>query len=162
MKKNMEKEGKVSLCVFATPAYSYTYFPTQTSLCSLQDVLGKRKAIRCCRDQPLALRAKSRVLLEISFRAHPSSHPQLFIVGLPLYLPKVLDSLWRGDISSVSPHLQKELWHFCNLTHQEDSFKLTFITPNQNTAEKATQGCRKGQALALDWNLLCKEFDGPI
>lgn len=103
-----------------------------------------------------------KVLLKISFIAHPSSHPQFFIAGLPLYLPKFLGSLWRGDISSVSPHLQKELWHFCNSTHQEDSFKLTFITPNQNTAEKATQGYRKGQAFALDWNLLWKEFDGPI
>lgn len=102
------------------------------------------------------------VLLEISFRAHLSSHPQLFTVALPLHLAKVLDSLWEGDISSVSSYLQEELWHFCNLTHQEDSFKLTFITSNQNTAEKATQGYRKGQALALDWNLLWKEFDGPI
>lgn len=34
------------------------------------------------------------VLLETSFRAHPSSQLQFFIVGLPLYLSKTLDSLW--------------------------------------------------------------------
>ena len=53
-------------------------------------------------------------------------------------------------------------WHFCSQAHQEDCFKLTFTTPNQNTAERATQGYREGQAVALDWNLLWKEFDGPI
>lgn len=138
--------------------FSYSDIAMQSAGCSRQE-----KSYQVLQRSTTSPKGKiSRVLLEISFRAHPSSHPQLFIVVLPLYLSKVLDSLWRGDISSVSPHLQKELWHFCNSTHQEDSFKLTFITPNQNTAEKATQGCRKGQALALDWNLLWKEFDGPI
>lgn len=53
-------------------------------------------------------------------------------------------------------------WLFCSQAHWEDCFKLTLTAPNQNTAEKATQGYREGQAVVLGWNLLWKEFDGTI
>lgn len=136
-------------CLF-TPLFSYSDVALQSSAGGSR----QEKSYQVLKRSTTNPKGKSLiVLLEISFRAQPSSHTQLFIVGLPLYLPKVLDSLWRGDISSVSPHLQKELWHFCNSTHQEISLKLTFITPNQNTAKRLPKVIEKVKLLL--WTGIC-------
>lgn len=41
------------------------------------------------------------VRLEISFRAHPSFHQQVLVVGLLLCLSKSLNRLWSGDMPDI-------------------------------------------------------------
>jgi len=108
----MEEEGKGILFVCFCQNFLLIHLFSYRGVALQSSAGGSRQETSCQVRNRLATNPTSKIsigLLEISFRAHPSSYPQLFIVGLLFYLSKGLDSLWRGDTPVVSPDLQMEL-----------------------------------------------------